>query len=278
MEFIIPMIISLIGGMFSGGVQQSQQNRQARAEAEAERERARVQSELAEARREQIQEQVAGYAAELESFRERVRRGAEYSGLEAGASREASRNTAAARAAAALSGVGDSGMAESQAGAIMADAIGQTALARQQDQLQRQQLVGGQEQQLRQLVTQMMQDPAFRIGTPEQQAAGIDELLAGIPGSGGAALVGGIGSVLPLIAQWGMGALGERFPTGDAATNADAQMPGQTLPPFMMGYQQQPMPNMFNAPSWLANTSGGSTPLPWSQPWGGSPQYPYRGG
>lgn len=278
MEFLIPMIVSLFGGLFSGGIRQSQQNQQARAEAEAERERARVQSELAEQRRAQIQEEIDGYVAELDAFRERVHRGAEYSGLESGVSREATRNLQSAQAAAAAQGVSDSGQMQSQAQAILADAIGQTAMARLQDQMQREQLIGSQEQQLRQLVANMLQDPAFRVGTPEQQQAGIDELLAGVPGAGGSALAGGIGAVLPLIAQWGLGALGERFGDGDGtttddvATAADAATPGTTpLPNPMFGYQVPPTPSFFNGASWLANTNVNRLP------WGGSPQRLYEG-
>lgn len=261
MEFILPLILSVFGGLFSGGIQQNQQNRQARAEAEAERERLRVQSELAAQERARIQAEVEGYMNELAEFSERVRRGAEYSGLEAGASREASRNVAASNAAASMAGIGDSGAAQSAAGAIMADAIGQTAMARLQDQLQREGLIGDQEAQLRGVVAQLLRDPAFRIGDVEQNTAGIDQLLAGLPSAFGSSVAGGVGAALPILGQWALGEMSERYPNAFGA-NAAATKPvdvvdlsgglrkgGAAAPPGTTGYVPLPASPLAGAPA-----------------------------
>lgn len=206
MNFILPIILSLVGGLISGGVRQRQQNQQQQQQVNLEREQREAAAEVAARRREQIQGVLASNRANLHEWAERIRRGAEYSGLEAGASREASRNVAASQAAAALSGVGDSGMAESQAGAIMADAIAQTAMARLQDQFSRESAIGQREASLQQLAAQLLSDPAFNVGSGEELTAGFDH-LTGTSALGGA-LMGGVGSVLPLLSQWALSGMG----------------------------------------------------------------------
>lgn len=215
MNFILPLIISLIGGAISSGISQHQENKRAQAEAERERAQREAQAAVAERRREQVLERTSQIERELADFAERVRRGAEYSGLEAGASREASRNVAASNAAAALAGLGDSGAAQSAAGAIMADAIGQTAMARLQDQLQREGLIGEQQAAAQQLVAQLLQDQAFNVGTADELNAGHEWLLQQ-PGVFGSAVAGGIGSALPIFNQWAMGQLGAANAGGPA--------------------------------------------------------------
>lgn len=222
MAFLVPLIGSILAGLIGGGMQAGQQSAAKKRELAYEEEQRKAQASADERRRGQLDsrraeiEQIMGNIdRQLGLSADRVRRGAEYSGVENAASREFTRTMNAADAGAAMSGLAGSGLQQSAAQGVLGNVLAELAQFRMQDQNQREQLIGsmrsdaqGQQGQLVGLINQILNDPAYSGLTGDEATAGLQHLQPGRYDAFGGALAGGAGAALPVLDRWAGGGFG----------------------------------------------------------------------
>lgn len=208
-----PLTLMLIGtalGGLSSLFGAGQQRKQDEAKIEYERSQREAEAQAAERNREMWLEQLADIEATTGSRIAAIEAGRDYAGLDASMGAEYTRNLNALRAQAGASGMSGSGVEQAAIMGALGQAIAASAQARLADDLSRQQLMGGAEQSLAGLSSQVLAQPAFSAPTEGEATAGLDALQGGLGNPWIAGLLGALGGAsqfLPFLGGGGGGAL-----------------------------------------------------------------------
>lgn len=223
-----PLTLMIIGTALSGLTSlfgAGQERRQDEAKIEYERAQREAEAQAYERNREMWLEQVAQMEATTGSRVAAIEAGRDYAGLDASMGAEYTRNINALRAQAGASGMTGSGVEQAAIMGALGQAIAASAQARLSDDLNRQQLMGGSEQALSGLVSQILSQPSFSAPTGEEATAGLDALAGGLGNPLMAGLMGALGGAaqfLPFLGGGGGGALPSGSGVGASKSGAVA--------------------------------------------------------